>query len=262
MEPDRFETLYRSLNHRKFVHPDPIEFLYDYCELRDREIVGLIASSLAYGRVGHILKSVSRVLSKMGLSPFSFLMSSSTENLENTFQNFRHRFTSDEDLISLLRGIRGVLKKHGSLYSCFCSKMEMGDKTIFNALSSFVHEINAYSPNAPNFLIPIPERGSACKRLHLFLRWMVRKDAVDPGGWDGIPPSKLIIPLDTHMFKIAAYLGATKRRQADLKAAVEITDAFRLISPGDPIRYDFALTRLGIRKDLNFICFVNGEPLY
>ncbi|MBW2545477.1 MAG: TIGR02757 family protein, partial [Deltaproteobacteria bacterium] len=97
--------------------------------------------------------------------------------------------------------------------------------------------------------VPLPAKGSACKRLNLFLRWMVRRDDVDPGGWDDIPPSKLVIPLDTHMHRICLAFGFTKRKQADMKTALEITDSFRAIVPDDPVRYDFALTRLGIRKD-------------
>ena len=96
---------------------------------------------------------------------------------------------------------------------------------------------------------PSPERGSACKRINLFLRWMVRKDRVDPGGWDKVPRSMLIIPLDTHMYHICTGLNMTCRKSADMTTAVEITEAFRKIAPEDPVRYDFSLTRLGIRKD-------------
>ena len=99
------------------------------------------------------------------------------------------------------------------------------------------------------FLLPFPEKGSACKRLNLFLRWMVRKDRVDPGGWDGVPASKLIVPLDTHMYGITRGLGFTERKSADLRTAIEATAAFRKIAPRDPVRYDFALTRPGIRRD-------------
>ena len=102
-----------------------------------------------------------------------------------------------------------------------------------------------------NSLLPCPEKGSACKRFHLFLRWMVRNDAVDPGGWDGISASKLIVPLDVHMHRICMRLGLTSRAQADLKTALEVTGRFRAIVPEDPVRYDFALTRIGIRNDID-----------
>ncbi|MEJ2656586.1 MAG: DUF2400 family protein, partial [Desulfobacterales bacterium] len=100
-------------------------------------------------------------------------------------------------------------------------------------------------------LIALPQRGSACKRMNLLLRWMVRKDNVDPGGWRGVPWSKLIIPLDTHMHKIGLKLGFTKNRQANMRTALEITSGFRKIIPEDPVKYDFALTRFGIRSDMH-----------
>ncbi|MFC1474950.1 TIGR02757 family protein, partial [bacterium] len=109
----------------------------------------------------------------------------------------------------------------------------------------FVDEIMR-GGNRSCYLTPAPRRGSACKRMNLFLRWMVRRDDVDPGPWTDVPASKLVVPLDTHMHRISSGMGLTSRKQADLKTAIEITDAFRAISPEDPVRYDFALTRLGI----------------
>jgi uncharacterized protein (TIGR02757 family) len=121
------------------------------------------------------------------------------------------------------------------------------------ALSALAGEIAAPFRGACNSLVPLPERGSACKRLHLFLRWMVRQDRVDPGGWSDVPAAKLVAPLDIHMHRISCHLGLTRRKQADARAALEVTRAFRQISPNDPVRYDFALSRLGIRRD-SFTC--------
>jgi len=106
--------------------------------------------------------------------------------------------------------------------------------------------------NNPGHLLPLPRLGSACKRLNLFLRWMIRKDDVDPGGWENIPLSKLIIPLDTHMHKIGILTGLTSRKQANMRTAFEITDGFKKLVPEDPVKYDFSLTRIGIRGDANF----------
>ncbi|MCP4693017.1 MAG: DUF2400 domain-containing protein, partial [Desulfobacterales bacterium] len=105
--------------------------------------------------------------------------------------------------------------------------------------------------NRPGHLVALPEKGSACKRMNLFLRWMVREDAVDPGGWEGVPASSLIIPLDTHMHRIGLGLNFTKRKQANMRTALEITEAFKALYPDDPVKFDFALTRLGIRDDLD-----------
>ena len=245
---ERLEALYSLYNRRCYVHPDPLEFLYDFQDPLDIEVVGFIASSLAYGNVKQILRSVSLVLSKMGPCPSGFLLNSPFNRIANTFSDFKHRFTAGEDLARLLWGVRRVIERHGSLQKCFMSRLRHDDGTVIPALSAFVEDI---FPEGCDFLIPAPGKGSACKRLNLFLRWMVRRDDVDPGGWDGVPPSKLLVPLDTHMHRIAMTLGLTKRKQADLRTAIEITEAFREVSPRDPVRYDFVLTRFGIRKDLD-----------
>ena len=243
----RLDRLYRQYNRRKYVSPDPLQFLYDYPDIKDREIAALIASSLAYGRVAQILKSVGGVLTLMQPTPHAFLANSTPRALRRQLATFKHRFTTGEDLASLLIGIRRLISKHGSLNEAFLSGITETDTSILPALEQFVLAINCRG----NYLIPCPSRGSACKRLNLFLRWMVRKDAVDPGGWSGIQRSSLIVPLDTHMAKIGRALELTCRKSADMKMALEITDSFRKIAPGDPTKYDFALTRFGIRADLH-----------
>jgi uncharacterized protein (TIGR02757 family) len=105
-------------------------------------------------------------------------------------------------------------------------------------------------------LLADPRDKSACKRLNLYLRWMVRRDDVDPGGWEGVRPAQLVVPLDVHMHRIGRALGLTQRQQADCRTALEVTEAFRKISPEDPVKYDFALTRLGIRDDTNLDAFL------
>jgi len=244
----KLEALYSAYNRRCYVHPDPLEFLYDFPDPLDVEIVGVIASSLAYGNVKQILRSVSLVLSKMKPCPSAFLLNLPFNRIAGIFSDFKHRFTTGEDLARLLWGLRRVIERHGSLQECFKSRLHRDDRTVIPALSAFVAEL---FPDGSDFLVPAPGKGSACKRLNLFLRWMVRRDDVDPGGWDGVSPSKLLVPLDTHMHHFAMRLGLTERRQADLQTALEITEAFRELSPHDPVRYDFALTRFGIRKDLD-----------
>ena len=246
----QLDELYHFCNSRQWVHPDPLEFLYHYPALEDREVAGLIASSLAYGRVGQILKSVARVLDALGPSPWAFLQCASDPFLTQTFNGFRHRFTSGEEMVLLLKGIQRVINRYGSLGTCFLETYRSGDETILRSLTAFVGELSTPLKGCANSLLSRPQKGSACKKLNLFLRWMVREDRVDPGGWDRVAPSKLIIPLDTHMHRIAIGLGFTNRRCATMKTALEITRAFREIDPEDPVRYDFALTRLGIRKDM------------
>jgi uncharacterized protein (TIGR02757 family) len=252
--------IYIKYNHREFVHPDPIEFLYNYKSLRDREVVALIASALAYGRVTQILKSVSSILKIMEPSPFLFLNNISRRAIYLKFSTFKHRFTTGKEVSEMLYGIKLVIERYGSLYKCFMSGFNNNDNTILPALTPFINELTLFYDRRQNSLLPSPKKGSACKRLNLFLRWMVRHDEVDPGGWDEVPASKLVIPLDTHMHRISLLLKLTERKQADRKTALEITYAFRKIIPEDPVRYDFALTRLGIRKENFKDIFKNLQP--
>lgn len=256
---DRLEKLHALYHRRELVHPDPLEFLYDYPDLGDREVVALVASSLAYGRVAQILKSVSTVLDRMDPSPSDFLLNSSLESLLSTFSDFKHRFTTGEDLALMLWNAKGLIEKYNSLYACFTALSNDSDDTVLPALSAFVRAFNPSGRRNGRFsLLPSPHQGSACKRLNLFLRWMVRNDEVDPGGWDSVPASKLIVPLDIHMHRICLSLKLTKRKQGDLRTAVDITHAFRRIAPEDPVRYDFVITRLGIRKDTDLAGFLEA----
>ena len=244
----KLEEHYIEYNKKKWVHPDPLEFLYNYPDIKDREIVGLIASSLAYGNVKQILRSVSLVLDKLTMSPHDFLLSSDNKKIEKLFLNFKHRFTKSVELIEFLLAVREVLREFGSLEKLFLKGYDDKQKTVLPALTYFVTDLYKKMNCGKNSLVPIPDKGSACKRLNLFLRWMVRKDAVDPGGWNDVCPSKLIVPLDVHMHRISTVLKFTASKQNSMKTAVEITEHFALFCPDDPVKYDFSLTRIGIRK--------------
>ncbi len=147
------------------------------------------------------------------------------------------------NLAALCEGMRRAVEKYGSLEACFVAC----DNTPSERLSCFADTLRG--DGGSNYLLPDPRLGSACKRFCLYLRWMVRRDDVDPGGWDGVDPADLTVPLDTHMHRIGRDLGLTKRAQADGRTARELTDAYRSICPEDPLRYDFTLTRLGIMPE-------------
>jgi len=254
----KLDELYDLYNDRKYVHPDPLEFLYDYPDPMDMELIGLIASSLAYGRVAQILKSVSTVLEKMHGSPRKFLTESTDRSIRSAYSGFKHRFTTGDEMTFMLIRMRELIEKHGTLQGCFLKSYRQEDETVMPALTAFVKQFNGDNGDSKNSLLPSPAKGSACKRLNLFLRWMVRQDAVDLGGWKDIPASKLIIPLDTHMYRICSSMKMTCRKPADMATALEITDYFRKISPEDPVKYDFAITRLGIRSDAEPETFLAG----
>lgn len=232
---------------RELIQPDPLAFLYAYEDLGDREVAGLVASSLAYGRVAQILKSVDFVLSRLGPSPRRLLLENA-EALAGLLGPFRHRFTSAAQMEGLLRNTAAALREHGSLEALLRHCWERAGGELLGALDLFA---NALSPRGGFPLVPAPRDGSACKRLFLFLRWMTRHDDVDPGGWTVLSPRELIMPTDTHIHAVALRLGLTRRRTADLRAALEITRALALLCPEDPTRYDFALTRFGIRRGLS-----------
>ena len=259
------EALYERYNGPAFLTPDPVEVLYPYGETAEREIVAFIAASLAYGRAGLIKKSLSRVLPLLGPSPRSFLLAADRPSLTERFRGFRHRFTDEEDLVDLLFALGALIRDRGSLERAFADGLSPQGRSHL-ALVPFVGLIRSRTGGRPNSLLADPSGGSACKRLHLFLKWMVRCDAVDPGGWTVLRPASLVVPLDTHMHRIGLELGLTARRQADLKAALEMTEAFALVCPDDPARYDFVLARFGIRSDLAMeslfdLCRGGGQDL-
>ncbi len=199
--------------------------------------------------------------------PRDFLSCSRASELRKAFDGFRYRFFSGADIASLLCGLKGVLGKSSGLGTIFSALVKPGDETVLPALARLVAEIvsasGTTSGSAKPFvknLLPSPAAGSACKRPLLFLRWMIRKDAVDPGGWDAGLCPLLVQPMDTHMTWVAARFGFTSCGAAgdgvawnspNLKTALEVTRRFREIEPGDPVKYDFCLTRPGIRGDLD-----------
>lgn len=243
------DQLYHRFNRPEYISPDPLQFLANYPDLADREIAGLVASSLAFGNVKQIIRSVSIVLAEMG-RPRTWLVDSSERVVSATFRTFRHRYVTGADLGGMLCGVKRVIDRYGSLGACFAQNAGPCDDSVLPGLEKFVADLrNGFEGR--NYLLPSPADGSACKRLNLYLRWMVRRDAVDPGGWDFVSPAQLIVPLDTHMHRMAKVLGLTSRRAADIRTALDVTNAFRRLIPHDPVRYDFALTRLGIRSDIS-----------
>jgi len=270
--PDRplsrgwLEGIYRRYNRRTVAAGDPVAFLYRYEDPLDREVVAVIAASLAYGRLAGIMSRVAEVLARLGGDPRRFLLEATDRRIVAACAGFRHRFTGPAELAALLRAVRGALRRDGSLEACFGAGRGGRRDDLVDSLSSFVERLSGNRQGIPH-LLPSPARGSACKRLWLFLRWMVRHDDVDPGGWQSVSPARLVVPLDVHMHRMCARLGLTSRRQPDLKAALEVTAGFRRVCPEDPVRYDFALTHMSMaltspsgRHDGPEACVPTGGP--
>lgn len=231
--------------------PDPLSFVVSYDKWQDQEVVALIAACFAFGRVEAIRKTVTTILQSIGKdSPANNLKALTQKDLENIFaENFKYRWIDGPGLVRFLSGISLNLKRYGSLKTCFENFSTGRDNTqlpIRISLAAFSHAISGgvYDKNFP---LSDPMKGSACKRLFLFLRWMVRKDSVDPGCWEGMAdPKNLVIPLDAHVLTFANKNGLTTGNSNTFDVADKVTDFFRQISPEDPVKYDFSLNRLSI----------------
>jgi len=243
---------------RRWIEPDPVQFVWRYERTEDREVAGLVASSLAYGAVGQIKRSVERVLGSLGPGPARAIDSLSGEKALDLLRGFKHRFNDAEDAACLLIFIREMRRAAGSVEGFFAPDGTVRD--LRAALMSFVERTLALprdrlygrGPLPPRagvrFFFPSPEDGSACKRLCLFLRWMVRTDTVDPGGWSLLPRSALLVPLDAHIIQIGKTAKLTRRASPGWRMAEDITAALRACDPEDPVKYDFALHRMGLFK--------------
>ncbi len=240
------EKQYKKWNRREFIHPDPLEFIYQYSEPDDIEITALLASSLAYGRVSQILTSIRTVLAILK-KPAAWSREKKWDEKKEELSSFRHRFADGLALAGLLHAAGRLLQKYGSLENAFAAGFSQNDKTVLPALEKFSSLLRTESPVDPGHLVARTELGSACKRMNLMLRWLVRRDDVDPGIWKNIKPSRLIVPLDVHMHRVCKNMNICTRRAVDMKTALAITESFRKWCPTDPVKYDFSLTRPGIR---------------
>jgi uncharacterized protein (TIGR02757 family) len=251
------EKLYTKYNHRVFVPPDPLQFVYRYTDRRDVEIAGFLASALAYGRVRQIERSLMQLFDRMDNAPYE--SASRLDGLGRAkLRSFKHRFTTGDDLFDLLALFRRVFDDYGSLESFFALGCRSEDATVLPALSRFCDSLcrmhAGQVPSGLNYLLANPRRGSASKRLNLFLRWMVRGDEVDLGLWKCIDKARLIAPLDVHMGRLCRILGLHNDKTISLSTALKVTQAFAEIEPGDPVKYDFALSRIGILENCH------GQP--
>ncbi len=255
----RLELLYRTYG-PETAATDPVVFLRRYGRPQDQEVVGWIASAFAYGRVETIQANVEKILSALGPHPAETL--DRTTNFaafaRDRLGSFRHRFHRARDAALLLFAISRARGESGSVRAFFEEEFRPEERDVAGLLSRVVaklqrfdyrpvlgrRELPASSP--ARFFFPDPAEGSACKRWNLYLRWMVRHDRLDFGLWRGIPTDRLVVPTDTHIHLIARRLLLTRRRAADWKTAREITDRLARFDPVDPVRFDYALCRIGI----------------
>lgn len=241
------ETLYDRYNRMEFIAPDPISVPHRFQEREDREIAGFLSATIAWGNRRAIVGNACRMMSYMDNAPADFVKNASEEELRKLTVCV-HRTFNGEDLIAYVRALRSLFLRYGSLGEFFEGRYA-ATGSIPSVLSDFRREFFAepHPPRSEKHLSSI-DKGSACKRLNMFLRWMVRRDdrGVDFGLWRSIPMSALYLPLDLHSGDVARALGLLVRRQNDWRAVEEVTAVLRTFDPEDPVRYDFALFGAGM----------------
>jgi uncharacterized protein (TIGR02757 family) len=258
----RLDALYASFNCVDSA-TDPIQIVRRFSNPADREVVAFCAAALAFGRVASVLQSIERLLVLMGPSPATFVRDFHPRRQGVRFKPLVHRWTRGEDLVALLIILKRMLAS-GSIEAFFLEGYGSAAVDVSEALESFssralaVDQRDAYGTRECHpgvaYFFPRPSSGSGCKRLNLFLRWMVRKDAVDFGLWSKVPAAKLIVPLDTHVIRVGRCLRLTRYASPGWKMAADITASLRALDPDDPVKYDFSLCHIGMAD----LCGFNG----
>jgi uncharacterized protein (TIGR02757 family) len=250
------DTLYAGFNHPNAAL-DPIQIVRRYERVDDREIVAFVAAGLAFGRVGSVMASVEAMCRVLGPHPAEYVRDFRLDPHAAPLLSLVHRWTRGRDLAALVYVLRQIVERHGSLEQAFADGVDPTAPDFgaaverFSSLARDVDLRPAYGPRVPerpgvHYFFSRPSTGAACKRLNLFLRWMIRRDAVDPGGWTTVRPHQLVVPLDTHTIRVGRCLGLTRRRSPGWKMATDITAALRRFDPDDPVKYDFSLCHLSM----------------
>jgi len=234
------EKLYLLFD-RSFISPDPLECVPARGNFKDIELSAFLASTFAYGRAESIVKTVSYILDELGGHPYKVLESG---DYKTRFKKFKYRFHKRADLIWLLGRLKNIYGEYGTLEKAFTAGSDSHKQRLIGFANLFRNSAKALLQQRA-FLVPSPANGSACKRMNLFLRWMVRKDSVDIGLWKKVKTWELMIPLDVHVFRIASRIGLVEGKTANFKTAEELTKRLLELSAKDPIRYDFAICTLG-----------------
>jgi len=241
-----------QFNRPDFIAKDPISIPHRFSRKQDIEISGLFAAVLAWGQRITIINKTNELLSWMDNSPYEFLVHHKARDLKQ-FEKFRHRTFNGTDTLYFIEFLSQYYRKHESLEQAFALSPQ--DETVERAIVGFhklFFSLEDFPPRTRKH-ISTPERKSACKRINMYLRWMVRKDnkGVDFGIWNGISPSQLICPCDLHVERVARKLKLIRRKQLDWQTAVELSKNLRFLDPLDPVKYDFALFGLGIEEGFN-----------
>jgi uncharacterized protein (TIGR02757 family) len=255
------DLLYRDYN-REESASDPVHRVRPFSATADREVAGFCAAALAFGRVASVLNSIDTLLQIMGARPAEYVRRFEPDAAHPELHAMVHRWTRGVDLAALLWILRQMLEQAGSIEGFFVDGLSDADEDVGPALDRFstralaLDIARAYGrvPKRPGvcYFFPRPSGGSACKRLNLFLRWMVRRDEVDLGAWTRVPASKLIVPLDTHVIRLGRCLRLTRYTSPGWRMAADITASLRRVDAADPVRFDFSLCHVGMMNACGF----------
>lgn len=238
-------------NQPAFIESDPVSIPHIFTQPQDREIIGFFAATLAWGQRKTIINKCKELIRLMDGAPYDFICNHQEEDLKR-FLNFKHRTFNATDTLYFIAFFRQYFQQHNSLENAFARFLQPSDLTVGPALMGFRNLFFSleYAPSRTRKHVATPAANSACKRLNMFLRWMVRKDnkGVDFGIWSRISPAQLVCPCDVHVDRVARKLGLITRKQTDWLTALELTENLRKLDPIDPVKYDFALFGLGVEE--------------
>jgi uncharacterized protein (TIGR02757 family) len=245
---DFLEAKVEEYNRRGFIAADPISVPHRFSKPQDIEIAGFFAAIFAWGNRTTIIQKTNELMARMDNSPHQFCMSLSPGRLQQLL-GFKHRTFTDTDLLYFVEFLSWHYRHNESLETAFSQWMQPGDPDVEKALNGFYRYFFSLEdvPARTMKHIASPEKKSGCKRLNMFLRWMVRNDdrGVDFGIWKKINPSQLVCPIDLHVARVARRFNMIQRPNSDWQAALELTEYLRRFDPRDPAKYDFALFTLG-----------------
>ncbi len=254
------DSILHSYNRTDYVSSDPIEIVHSYQSKEDQEIVALITALFSFGNITSIKPTVRKLLEPLSSSPRRNLEKFSLKDIQEIYAKSYYRFYSSKDIQALFAAISSLLKENESIESIFSknpdqkiAEAEISLQKILhfrNILRKEISRLGFRFSRGLGFMFADPYAGTA-KRWHMFLRWMIRKDQVDLGIWNSISPAHLIVPLDTHVFQIASCLKFTNRKSPSCKTALEVTQALKIFDSTDPLKYDFALCRIGVLRQKN-----------
>jgi uncharacterized protein (TIGR02757 family) len=258
------EDLYNKYQH-KFSSKDPVWNLHRFQDERDIELIGFITSAYAYGSVDQINGFIDKFLKRISNKPYEFTINFQKRKDKKYLIDLYYRFNTENDLVNLISSLSENLKKHESLKKLFLKGYKKDSANIIETLTYFSSALNLAGKYKGDkyyhYLLSNPVHNSTCKRMNLFLRWMVRNDEIDLGLWKEIPPSKLIMPVDTHIARVSKQLKLVKRKSVDLQFAIELTNKLKQLDPYDPVKYDFSLCHIGIEKISLRVPSTRGEAI-